>query len=357
MRILILAPYPEQIAPSQRFRFEQYLQVLRNRGWTYDYRPFIDLPTWQILHKPGRFLQKGWGMLRAFGRRAALMSQLGGYDYVLIHREASHVGPPVFEWMMARLLGKKLVYDFDDAIWLPNYSEHNARFHWLKWYHKVPSVIRWSHRVSAGNAYLARYAGQYNPRVQVNPTTIDTEHYHNPALFAPSPRPAKPVIGWTGTLTTAKYLDALVPVLQRLEQEFDFELRVICNQRPDLPLRSMVFMPWRKETEIADLMSFDLGLMPLERDAWAEGKCGFKALQYMALGVPALVSPIGVNTDIVTHGQDGFVCDTPQQWEQALRQLLQDRALRERMGRQARETVQQRYSVRSNTENFLSLFS
>ena len=125
----------------------------------------------------------------------------------------------------------------------------------------------------------------------------------------------------------------MVPVLARLEAEgLDFEFRVISNQPPDLPLRSAGVLPWRKETEIADLLGFHVGLMPLEDDPWAKGKCAFKALQYMALGIPALVSPVGMNTEVVQHGHNGYVCATPAEWEASLRQLLADAGLRQRLG-------------------------
>jgi glycosyltransferase involved in cell wall biosynthesis len=149
-----------------------------------------------------------------------------------------------------------------------------------------------------------------------------------------------------------------VPVLAKLEAEgMDFEFRVISNQPPALPLRSLVFLPWRKDTEIADLLSFHVGLMPLEDDPWAKGKCAFKALQYMALGIPALVSPVGMNTEVVQHGLNGFVCATPAEWETSLRQLLANASLRQYLGAAARATIEQRYSVRANAPNFLNLFS
>jgi glycosyltransferase involved in cell wall biosynthesis len=190
----------------------------------------------------------------------------------------------------------------------------------------------------------------------VNPTTIDTEHLHNKVRDQAAP--GRLVIGWTGTHSTLKYLDQVVPALAQLEAEgLDFEFRVISNQPPTLPLRSLVFIPWRKETEIADLLEFHVGIMPLEDDMWAKGKCAFKALQYMALGIPALVSPVGMNTEVVQNDYNGYVCTTPADWENRLRQLLANPNLRQHLGLAARATVVERYSVRANTPNFLSLFA
>ncbi|AMR27088.1 group 1 glycosyl transferase [Hymenobacter psoromatis] len=355
-KILFLAPYPHGQAPSQRFRFEQYLDILTKEGHTYDLKPFLSAATWAILYKPGHALRKAGGIASGFGRRFALLWQVPAYDFVFIHREAAPLGPPVLEWLLAKVLGKKIIYDFDDAIWLANTSEANRIAAGLKWHQKVASICRWAHKNSCGNGYLTAYARQFNAHSLVNPTTIDTEHLHNQVRDQAAP--GRLVIGWTGTHSTLKYLDQLVPVLAQLEAEgLDFEFRVISNQLPALPLRSLVFVPWCKATEIADLLEFHVGLMPLEDDPWAKGKCAFKALQYMALGIPALVSPVGMNTEVVQNDYNGYVCSTPVEWEARLRQLLTDPGLRQKLGVAARATVVARYSVQANTTNFLSLFA
>ncbi len=358
MRILFLIPYPPGQAPSQRFRFEQYLDILSQHGHEYRLAPFLSEATWQILYKPGQAAHKALGILGGFGRRVKHVLAARKYDYVFVHREAAPLGPPIFEWLLTKVLRKRLIYDFDDAIWLVNTSEVNKLAAGLKWHHKVGSICRWADKNSCGNDYLATYARQFNPHTVVNPTTIDTEHLHNQVRDQLAPGPL--VIGWTGTHSTLKYLRPLVPVLAQLEAEgLDFEFRVISNQPPDFeqPLNSLRFVPWQKATEIPDLLAFHVGLMPLEDDPWARGKCAFKALQYMALGIPALVSPVGMNTEVVQDGINGYICREPADWLRHLRQLLTEVALRQRLGRTARTTIEQRYSVRSNTPNFLELFT
>ena len=355
MRILFLVPYPTGKAPSQRFRFEQYFSALTAAGYQYEIAPFISEATWRILYLPGHQARKVFGILVGFLRRTVQLFTANKYDYVFIHREASPIGPPIFEWTLAKMLGKKIIYDFDDAIWIPNTSVANKIVAGIKWHHKVEDICRWAYKVSCGNAYLRDYARRFNLHAVVNPTTIDTEHLHNQTRD--QHKSGKLIIGWTGTHSTLKYIAQVVPVLAKLEQEFEFEFRVISNQPPQLPLRSLVYQPWCKETEIADLLAFHVGLMPLEDDLWAQGKCAFKALQYMALGEPALVSPVGMNTEVVTDGVNGNICATSADWEAALRQLLLNPALRARMGQAARQTVEQRYSVKANQANFLGLFS
>jgi glycosyltransferase involved in cell wall biosynthesis len=354
--ILFLVPYPIGRSPSQRFRFEQYLPALMQQGHSYQLESFLTESAWSILYKPGHTGAKVISILGGFWRRLNLLFRVSAYDFVFIHREAAPLGPPILEWLIAKAFRKKVIYDFDDAIWLANISEANHLAADLKWHHKVASICRWSYKNSCGNAYLASYALQFNLSTIINPTTIDTEQLHNQVRDQAAP--GRLVIGWTGTHSTLKYLDQLVPVLAKLEAEgLDFEFRVISNQPPALPLRSLVFVPWCKNTEIADLLTFNVGLMPLEDDPWAKGKCAFKALQYMALGIPALVSPVGMNTEVVQNDYNGYICATADDWESRLRQLLANPSLRQRLGLAARVTVVERYSVLANMANFLQLFT
>jgi glycosyltransferase involved in cell wall biosynthesis len=356
MRILFLVPYPAGQAPSQRFRFEQYLPILTQKGHIVHISPFLSTDTWTILYKPGYIIKKATGILSGFVRRIGWLFCAANYDFVFIHREAAPLGPPLLEWIIAKLLRRKIIYDFDDAIWLSNTSETNRLAAGLKWHRKVANICGWAYKNSCGNSYLAAYACQFNTNTLINPTTIDTECLHNrvrdQATFS------KLVIGWTGTHSTLKYLNQLVPVLVKLEEEgIEFEFRVISNQQPVLPIRSLVFVPWRKETEIEDLLEFHIGIMPLEDDLWAKGKCAFKALQYMALGIPALVSPVGMNMEVVQDGINGYICAKDIDWETSLRNLLADHNLRQKLGKAARTTVVERYSIQSNSVNFLKLFS
>ena len=276
------------------------------------------------------------------------------YDFIFIHREVTPIGPPVFEWIIAKVLKKKIIYDFDDAIWLTNTSANNKIIAGLKCHGKVRSICRWSYRISCGNDYLADFARDYNENVIVNPTTIDTKRYHNRIKDQNTPRLT---IGWTGTHSTAQYLDDVLPVLEKLEKKYDFTFIVISNAPLKHSLKNLKYITWNKDTEIEDLMQFNIGIMPLKEDPWSRGKCGFKALQYMSLGIPALVSPIGVNTKIVDDGINGTLCSDAEDWERAIVAYLTDPLLRIKNGIAAREKIENSYSVVSNTQNFIKLFS
>lgn len=293
--------------------------------------------------------------MKGFIKRCIILFKSNKYDYIFIHREATPIGPPIFEWLLSKVFQKKIIYDFDDAIWLPNTSDQNKIASRLKWHSKVKYICKWSHKISCGNQYLCNFARQLNENVVLNPTTIDTEGLHNPTLFSLK-NSSKLVIGWTGTHSTLPYLNALVPVFQQLENKYDFEFMVISNQAPELPLKSLKFKKWNKETEIEDLLHFDIGVMPLTDDPWTKGKCGFKALQYMALEIPALVSPVGVNPKIIDHGVNGFVCNNHQEWLESLEKLINDSELRKIIGKNGRLKVIENYSVASNQNNFVGLF-
>lgn len=313
---------------------------------------------WRILYTRGNLVRKSLAMLLGYLNRVGLLfSSVPGANFVFIHREASPVGPPFLEFLIARVFRKKIIYDFDDAIWLPNTSEENALVAGMKWHGKVASICRWSYVVSAGNHYLASFARKYNGRVVINPTTIDTANVHKPP--AQKERSDHIVhIGWTGSHSTLKYLNLIESVMVQLEQEFPDKVRfvVIADRAPTISLKNMLFVQWKKESEIADLAILDIGIMPLTNDPWTEGKCGLKALQYMAMAIPTVASRVGVNTEIIEHGATGYLCDTPEAWLVHLRKLILDVDLRRQLGDAGRRKVVESYSTASNRSTFLSFF-
>lgn len=352
-KIAFWVPYPIGVAPSQRFRFEQYFHLLLKNNYTYTVFSFLDKETWHVLYKKGFLIQKIIGVLSGFIRRTISLFSLHKYDIVFIHREASPIGPPIFEWIIKHICRKKIIYDYDDAIWIPTTSENNAFIRFLKSTNKISKIITWSYKVSCGNNYLANFSRKYNNNVFVNPTTIDTEGHHNRNILYTKKNIS---IGWTGTHSTIHYIDFIIPVLQKLEEKYSFDFIVISNLKPSFNLKSLLFIPWNKETEIDDLTKIDIGIMPLKEDAWSEGKCGFKGLQYMSLGIPTIMSPIGVNKDIIENNLNGFLCSSEEEWYKTLESLLIDQSLREKIGTKGKEKILKNYSVKSNTENFLSLF-
>jgi len=357
MKILFLIPYPIGESPSQRFRFEQYFKVLIQNGHSFHHQSFIDTDDWKLFFQKGRSATKFFVLAKGFFKRVSILWKLSNYSTIFIHREVTPIGPPVFEWIISKVFKKKIIYDFDDAIWLTDRKNESIIFKTLKWRSKVQSICRWSYKVSCGNEYLCSYARKFNKRVILNPTTIDTENLHNPSLFKIE-NENKLIIGWTGSHSTLKYLNDLEPILQSLEQKYhQLQVNVISDAPPHLDLKRLHFNPWSVDTEISDLAQFDIGIMPLPDDEWAKGKCGFKALQYMALQIPTVASPVGVNTQIIRHNENGFLCSKAYEWENCISILIENKTLRDSMGIAGRKKVVAHYSVSSNTSNFLSLFS
>ena len=354
-KVLFLLPYPLRRAPSQRFRVEAYFHLLTQQNIKYKTDEFFDGDGFNILYKQGSVLKKAIAVGKGFFKRLVIVFFCApGYDYVFIHREAAPLGPPVFEWILAKLFRKKIIYDFDDAIWIPNISGENKLVNWFKAFWKIKYLCKWAFKVAAGNDYLCDYARQYNKKVYLLPTCVDTERLHNRLK---DQHTEKIVIGWTGSHSTMKYLDEVVPVITKLSSELNFELVVISNKSPQFVLPNLRYLPWNEASEIKDLLQFNIGLMPLEKDEWSEGKCGFKLIQYLALGIPAIASPVGVNVQIIEEGMNGYLCDKEECWYQALKKLIRDASLRENMGLKGQKKIADHFSVRTNARAFLKLFS
>lgn len=353
-RVAFIVPYPIGYAPSQRFRFEQYISLLEQDNYQIGYFPFLSVKDFQQIYKPGKFFVKIWATVKGFTKRFLQLFQLGKFDIIFIHRESSPVGPPFFEWYISKVLKKKIIYDFDDAIWLQNTSESNKVISGVKRHSKVGKICSWASMVFCGNHFLKEYAENFNSNTVYIPTTIDTNNHHNQIK---EHRSAPITIGWTGTHTTAKYLKEIENILADLQKKHHFKIKLICNKDPEIDHFNYEFIVWKKESEIADLLNFDIGLMPLDDNDWAKGKCGFKALQYMSLEIPAIASPVGVNNKIISDGINGFLPKNMDEWEEKLKQLINDKELRVKLGKEGRKTVTMNYSVSALKEMYLSYFN
>jgi glycosyltransferase involved in cell wall biosynthesis len=341
MNVLALVPNPYDTAPGQRFRMEQWEPFLRAAGIHLRWAPFASERLASVLYRPGNLAQKTFMTIAAYSKRLRTMYKAGGFDAAYVFREAALIGPPVLERWLGRAI--PFVYDFDDAVFLSYESPTNRVFGRLRFPSKTPTACRLAMHVMAGNGYLAEYARRFNDRVSIVPTTIDTEKYvPDPATQNRAGEPL--VIGWSGSHSTVQHLRGISDVLARLAATQRFRLRVIGADDFSLSGVDLELLQWRSTTEVDDLRRIDIGLMPLPDDQWSRGKCGLKALQYMALGIPPVCSPVGVNAEIIADGENGFLVDTPEQWTARIVQLLESPELRERLGRAARRTVEHRYA-------------
>ncbi len=349
--ILFLTPYPNGYAPSQRFRFEQYLSALE-QDFEIKQGSFWSEKSWLSLYKNTNLFIKIFNFISAFLNRFFLLFKVSKYDYVFIHREATPIGPPIIEFLITKVLRRKIIYDFDDAIWIHNVSDKNKSVKYLKANWKVKYICKWAYKVCCGNSFLANYAKKHNPNTIVIPTTIDLDYHQK------KPQQKKEItIGWTGTHSTMKHLEIIKPIISKLEEKYRFSFLVISDKPPSFQLNSLQFTPWNKETEIEDLNKIDIGIMPLYNSEWEKGKCGFKGLQYMSLGIPTVMSSVGVNIEIIEQGENGFLIEHEEEWLKVLTLLINNKELRTKVGQAGQKTILNRFSVKANTKKYLNLFS
>ncbi len=353
-RVLIITNHYTNRSPGQRFRFEQYLDFLNEKGFKCDVSNFITPRTDNYFSKSGNYLQKIWIIFYALLIRFWNVWNIKRYDLVFIFREALPIGSTLIERLLAKNKAK-IIFDFDDAIWLQNVSTANRHLAFLKDAKKTEQIISLSNIIFAGNNYLATHAKKFNSNVVVIPTTIDTSDHHNQVKTHKTKK--KITIGWTGTHSTLKYLKLLNEVTPILIKNYDINFLIICDKKPTLNWKNQHFVKWSKTTEIEDLLKIDIGVMPLYPTEWAKGKCGFKILQYLALGIPAVASPVGVNSKILQHGVNGFLAETVEEWIEYLSKLIESTTLRSEMGKVGRQTVIDKYSVEANKELYLKYFN
>lgn len=351
MRLLAIVPNLYDTSPGQRFRIEQWEPLLRARGVEITYAPFLDAELSSVLYQRGQMGKKLGHVLRRFSGRLSDVRSASNFDAVYIFREAALFGPPIFERLIKRRV--PFVFDFDDAIFVSYRSPSNGYLSYLKFAAKASTICRLASHVMVGNPYLAEYSRQFNPNVTVIPTTIDLDKYHVIERDA-SPDPV--VIGWTGSFSTVQHLDTLRGALQKLAQREKFKLRVIGTPTYKLDGVDVEAMDWRAQTEIEDLTPCDIGIMPLPDDAWSKGKCGLKALQFMALGTPVICSPVGVNTEIIQDGVNGFIADGEDEWVEKLAALIRSTELRKKVGLAGRATVEAKYSATVQAPRVLEIF-
>jgi glycosyltransferase involved in cell wall biosynthesis len=339
IRVDALVPYAIGRVGGQRYRIEQWVPLLEKHGIGVTFSPFLTEAAMDVLYRPGHLWSKATQTGRGYAQRAWRALSPGQTDVAFIYRELAPLAPVWFERLLARRT--PVVLDFDDAIYVPDASTANLWTRHFKGRRKVEALCRGAHHVTVGSAVLAEFASQHARAVTVLPSTIDTDVY----TVEPRPPNSRPVIGWTGSPTTVPHLLTLASALRRLRRELDFELRVIGGEvaMAGVDVRCL---PWSAAREVEDLRPLDVGLMPLPDDEWSRGKCGMKALQYMALAIPPVVSPVGANRIIVQDGVNGLHATADDEWVHALARLIADASLRERLGRAARQTVEEGYSAR-----------
>jgi glycosyltransferase involved in cell wall biosynthesis len=349
MKVLALCTYPVEAAAT-RYRIAQFIAPLKARGIDVTLRPLLDGRTFGSLYQRAEWARTARALAGATLRRCADVLGARRFDVVFVQREALLFGPPLIEWLLTRAAGRTLVLDLDDATYVRYVSQSYGRLGGaLKWFGKTDELIRWATVVICGNRFIAAHVEAQGARAVVIPTVVDTDLFRP---LPPAPAPDVPIIGWIGTHSTFAYLETLLPVLQALARTHRFRLRVVGagRERIELPGVEVESLPWALGREVADFQSLDIGLYPLDQSPssppeWLAGKSGFKAIQYMAVGVPFVVTPVGVCAELGEPGVTHLPACTPAEWHAALARLLTDAALRRAMGAAGRQHALAHYAL------------
>ncbi|MBK5258428.1 MAG: glycosyltransferase family 4 protein [Thermoanaerobaculia bacterium] len=335
VRVLALASYPIESA-SSRYRITQFIEPLAQRGIDVTFSPFLDSSLFADLYEPRRLLQRLPRLALAMLRRLATIVRIARADVVFVQREAMLFGPPLIEWIAARVLRRRMILDLDDATYLTYRSPVYGRLATLmKWPGKTDRLIRWSSVVTCGNPNIAADVRSRGGQAIVVPTVVDTRVFH--------PRETTndvPVIGWIGTHSTYPFLERLMPLFDQLARDHRFHLTIIGSGRSNVDTR-----PWSMDREAEDFRSFDIGVYPLADDQWNARKSALKAVQYMASAVPFVMSPVGICATMGLTDETHLLATTDEEWLAALRQLLTDAELRTRTGRAGRRFAEEHYSL------------
>ncbi len=324
MKIAFLVPGLE--GPSTRYRVLQYIPFLEKDGYTSE-----------IYTIPKNY----WDRLKLFRK-------MKNYDLLFLQKKLlNHIS-----FYILRKNSRKLIYDFDDAVMFRD--PNNKNFFSAKRKNSFMRTVKKADFVIAGNGYLKNFSLKGNYNTFVIPTSIDMDRYkEKPAGISSESL----VLGWIGSSSTLMYLERMKNVWDAIYDRFhDISLKIVADRFFNCDRIPVIKKQWTYEDEIVDLHTFDIGLMPLTDDPWSRGKCGFKLLQYMAVGIPAVCSPVGVNSEIVTDGLNGFLAGEEDEWLEKLGALIKDIQLRSEMGKLARETVKKRYSTEVNSKKIKELF-
>ena len=347
IRVLALSPIPEEGAGC-RFRVSQYIPYLESHGFEVTFNALFTPEFFRRVYQRGNHVRKAAGFVHLSFRRLQSLRAAADYDIVLVYREIFPIGPAIVERLLALPGRPPIVFDFDDAMFLPSVSDANRLIAALKFPGKLATIIRVSDHVLAGNDYLAAYAHRFNDAVTMIPTCVDTTKFVPRSDGGPvAGQP--PVVGWIGSPTTGTYIRGLARVLQRAHARHPFVLRVSGAGEPivvdGVPIENV---PWALDREIELFNTCDVGVYPLDDDEWAKGKCGFKAIEFMACGVPVVASAVGVNRTLIDDGVNGFLASTEDEWVDKLVRLLSEDSLRRQFAAAGRRTVEAGYSLQVN---------
>ena len=332
-----LLPYPIDTVPGQRFRWEQWESLLKKKNIFLKKIFFSDI--FFINLKNNRNIFVIFYYFYLYLRFFILVLFNCKNSTFVIFRNCTIGGPPIIE-IFLKIIGKKLIFDFDDAIQYGSENNNNWFFSNLvrcDW--KIKIIIKISNLVIAGNKNLKKFAYKFNKNVKIIPTTIDLNKYK---IVKKNSR-KNLTIGWSGSLSTSKYIENFLPTLIKIQRKKRFKILII-GSKLNIKSKDINCLEWSSKNELKYLNQIDVGLMPLPNNLWTRGKCGLKILQYLSVGIPSVVSNVGINSEIIVNGKNGYLINNKSQWETYLKKFLNNPELIAKMGYYGREIVKKNFS-------------
>jgi len=351
MKVLFIVPYPTEGA-SNRYRVEQYLPILRKEGIECTVRPFVSPEFFKILYQKHRRIEKVFHFLSASVKRFLDITRAAEYDLIFVHLEAFPFGPAVLEHIFSKFK-KGIIYDFEDAVYLPNFRSGNRFIRYLRYPQKFYHILNLSSHVIVCNKYMEKLVRTYNNNVSIVPTSIDMDRF---TLRDFGPDSAKPTIGWIGSHTTLHYLKGLAGVFSSLARKYEFSLRIIGGgENFDIPGVNVINEDWSLEREVENFQKLDIGIYPLPNDERSRAKTPFKTIQYMSVGASSVVSRVGGNRDIIRDGVNGFLASDENEWFEKLSALIENPGLRKDFALKGRKTVERQYSLKASAPKLVDI--
>lgn len=337
MKVLLLSRYG-RMGASSRLRSYQYLPYLKQQGIEVTANALFDDRYLQLLYS--KKTKSIAAVVTYYTQRLACLLTAKRYDLVWIEKELLP-SLPAFAEMLLNKFRIPYIVDYDDAIF-HRYDQHKNPVIRSLLKNKIGKVMQQARTVIAGNSYLAEYARKWQAaRVEILPTVIDLERYSADT----TPNNERLTIGWIGTPATQAYLKIIAPVLTKASQDYGIQIFAVGARELELPGVTLHCIPWSEAGEVAVIQQFDIGIMPLPDQAFERGKCGYKLIQYMACAKPVIASPIGVNSDIVKHGETGLLAINEQEWLHAIATLKDNKEKSRQMGRAGRTLVESDYCL------------
>ncbi|MEZ8970478.1 glycosyltransferase [Vibrio cyclitrophicus] len=346
IKLFVFTKYSQNGA-SSRVRFFRYRKYLDDE---YD---ITVSPLWGEDYLIKLYSGEGVGRFKIF--KAYFLRLLDVFKCLFSDAKVIWIEKELFPWLpipiefIFKVFGKKVIFDYDDAV----FNNYKKGLFSIFFNFKFRCIAHLADSVMCGNEYIINYFSKLGcKRVDYIPTVIDIDKYSEKSSKSTS----KLIIGWIGSPSTQKYLSIVDDAIYKLQKNYSVEFHVIGANRLTHSRSNVTYIDWAEDTEVDNLKLFDVGIMPLFDSEFERGKCGYKLIQYLALGIPVLASPVGVNVNIVTDGVNGYLCENDE-WFCLLQGLVEDRDKLQCMGKASRKSVASFYTYQAQNVNIISIIS